>query len=807
VSSVGELDFGAEPVPLRKGEDRYRRLVDSIDGIVWEARPDFTFTFVSRQAERILGFPAERWVSEPGFWASRLHPEDRDYAIAFCQEQTARLVPHTFEYRMIAADGRVVWLRDLVSVEARDGAPLLLTGIMVDVTALRETESRLERGEERLRKLIESAEEGVWLVDENDRTSLVNAKMASIVGYRPEEMLGHPPFDFMDEEQRLQSMRNLRERRRGLSARVDARLRRKDGRSRWVSIAGSPVLDRDGRYNGTVAMVADIHDRRRNEFLLQAQTDIFGLLLEGKGLNDALHRLAEAVERMEDNALVSILLVAGDGRRYGLGAAPSFPEDLRRAIDGAILNPEAGSCGVAIARRELVICEDVPNDPRWAPYPWVVDRLGVRTCWSIPFFARDNSILGTFAIYFRERRKPDDSDLQLLRGAAAAAALVVEHVKTREALNESITRLEESEERFRILADAGVDGVVIHEKGKILLANANQARIFGYEVAELEKMSVVDITAPESLPLVRENLGGLSKPPYLILCRRRDGSTFWGEVRSRDGFFDGRPVRVSTLRDVTDRKLWEEQRERALEQERAAKLEAERNIRLRDDFLAIASHELKTPLTPLKLDLQLQRRYLRQVGLPPSHQTNLLFHAIDHADREYQRLSDLVDDLLDVSRISAGYLALKRSRFDLSALARDVLDRLSRPIARAKCLLEMTIVPDVVGDWDPSRLEQVLTNLVTNAIKYGAGAPVHVDLFLRDGRAVLRVRDHGIGIDPEHHATIFERFVRLAPLEHYGGLGLGLFIVHEIVKAHGGTISVESAKGKGATFTVELPCG
>ncbi|MGC5124389.1 PAS domain-containing protein, partial [Escherichia coli] len=74
-------------------------------------------------AERILGFPAERWVSEPGFWASRLHPEDRDYAIAFCQEQTARLVPHTFEYRMIAADGRVVWLRDLVSVEARDGAP------------------------------------------------------------------------------------------------------------------------------------------------------------------------------------------------------------------------------------------------------------------------------------------------------------------------------------------------------------------------------------------------------------------------------------------------------------------------------------------------------------------------------------------------------------------------------------------------------------------------------------------------------------------------------------------------------------
>ncbi|WP_437775068.1 AAA family ATPase [Sorangium sp. So ce1097] len=232
--------------------------------------------------------------------------------------------------------------------------------------------------------------------------------------------------------------------------------------------------------------------------------------------------------------------------------------------------------------------------------------------------------------------------------------------------------------------------------------------------------------------------------------------------------------------------------------------EAQAAIARRDEFLLVASHELKTPLTSLLMQAQLLERQLRRrerAELSPER----LEGTIQILNRQLARLGRLVDELLDVTRMSAGRLTLARAQVDLAALAREVVERMSQQLTNAGCPTELDLDEPVVGDWDPSRIEQILINLVSNAAKYGAGSLIHVGVRRQADRAVLIIRDHGIGIAEADQARIFERFERAVSVRNFGGLGLGLYIVRWIVAAHGGAIRVESKPGAGATFVVELP--
>ncbi|WP_164020902.1 PAS domain-containing sensor histidine kinase [Pyxidicoccus trucidator] len=232
--------------------------------------------------------------------------------------------------------------------------------------------------------------------------------------------------------------------------------------------------------------------------------------------------------------------------------------------------------------------------------------------------------------------------------------------------------------------------------------------------------------------------------------------------------------------------------------------EAQDAIRARDTFLSVASHELNTPLTSLTLNVQALRRDLepRATGGSPPEALATKVHAVQ---RQLSRLSSLVRELLDVSRITAGRLRLEREDLDLAALAREMVPRFSEDLARAGCELRLDAPGPVTGHWDRLRLEQVLQNLLSNAIKYGRGRPIDVRVGADGERAWLSVRDEGVGIDPQGQTRLFQRFERLASERHYGGLGLGLWIVKQIVDALEGRIRVESAPGQGSTFTVELP--
>jgi PAS domain S-box-containing protein len=278
-----------------------------------------------------------------------------------------------------------------------------------------------------------------------------------------------------------------------------------------------------------------------------------------------------------------------------------------------------------------------------------------------------------------------------------------------------------------------------------------------------------------------------------------DGRERWVEGRGQVLFdSSGKAVRfMGTGVDITARKTVEFERERLLQ-------ELAKAVRLRDTFLAVASHELKTPLTPLALRLAQLKREAR-AAQSGEHSRAREVQSLEIAEAQVKKLAVLVDGLLDVSRIAEGRLSFNLEEVDVSEVVRDTVSSMEPLATRAGTPILMGPMEKGIGRFDPVRLGQVVSNLLSNALKYGAGKPVHVAVESGVDAARLVIRDEGIGIEPEDMGRIFGKFERAVSERHYGGLGLGLYLTRQIVEAMGGFVKAESAPGQGATFTVELP--
>jgi len=350
---------------------------------------------------------------------------------------------------------------------------------------------------------------------------------------------------------------------------------------------------------------------------------------------------------------------------------------------------------------------------------------------------------------------------------------------------------------FKGTLDAVLDLVVIFdaEQWRFRYLNQGASILLGYPQEELSQMRLVDFMAEHDEARFRELLaplrnGAESRVTLETRCTRKDGREIPVEFSFQIVPAGGRHV-VAIARDITERKVSELEREQLYR-------EALDAIRARDEFLSIASHELRTPLSSLKLQLE---NMLRPGGEAPESFRDRLAVAA----RQAERLTRLISQLLDVTRITSGRLHLELEECDLKEVAADVVNRFRADAAKAKSPVTLGTREPVVGKFDRLRVEQVVTNLLANALKFGAGKPIEVEVAAAGECARLVVRDHGIGIPPEDAKRIFLRFERAKSAKTYAGLGLGLYIVRHIVEAHGGTIRVESQPGAGSTFIVELP--
>ena len=232
--------------------------------------------------------------------------------------------------------------------------------------------------------------------------------------------------------------------------------------------------------------------------------------------------------------------------------------------------------------------------------------------------------------------------------------------------------------------------------------------------------------------------------------------------------------------------------------------EAREAIRTRDEFLSIASHELRTPLTPLSLQTEAIER-IAAANIPDERMRSEILRRLATCGRQVERMTRLVLNLLDVSRLRAGRLELQLDDLDLRELASDITARFQDDLSRSGRRIELAVDGPVIGRWDRSRLDQVLTNLVSNAVRYGGKKPIAVALSRKVKQATITVSDQGAGIEEKDLGRIFERFERGESSRSHGGLGLGLYIARRIIEAHGGSIAVRSRVGEGSTFQVDLP--
>ncbi|MDC0742792.1 AAA family ATPase [Polyangium mundeleinium] len=515
-----------------------------------------------------------------------------------------------------------------------------------------------------------------------------------------------------------------------------------------------------------------------------------------------LARLLETLMRalvQRAGAQRGLLLLVRDDELRIEAEASSGPAGVR--VNVAARSPTASAVPASIVTyvrrsRETVILDDAAQPSLFSRDPYLASH-GPRSLLCLPIVQQAH-VIGVLYLendlapgaFTRER-------LMVVELLASQAAISLQNAILFDALHRS-------EAQLRAIVDNTTALISVKDlEGRHLLVNRRLAEVLGRDDAigrTNEELFPADLA--ESLSKndrkVLESMAPLEVEEHVPLP---DGLhthlSMKVPLRDATGATYG-VCGVST--DITQRAEAEKERERLLR-------EAQEALRIRDEFLNIASHELNTPLTPLRLQVQLLRRRLEDPALAANPKLQGLPRLLEIANHSVERLEKLVGELLDVVRIGAGKLSLALEDVDLATLAREAIDGLQHQVTVAGCTVELVASEPVVGRWDRFRIEQVFINLLTNAIKYGMGKPITVGARRVGPRAEFWVEDRGMGIPKDDQARIFERFERAVSSRSFGGLGLGLYIARQIVEAHGGTIRVHSEPGHGATFTVELPGG
>ena len=332
--------------------------------------------------------------------------------------------------------------------------------------------------------------------------------------------------------------------------------------------------------------------------------------------------------------------------------------------------------------------------------------------------------------------------------------------------------------------------VIKADDGRIIDANKSAERSYGYSHDELLARTIFDLRTNDPAMVseqmrVADTQGAL----FEAVHRRSDGSTFPVEVSSQGETIGEQRTLLSVVRDISERQRLQREREALIET-------TQRALELRDEFLVVASHELRSPVTNVSLQLQQLMRLIERSDLVPQFAA-----ATRAAIGELTRLTGLISTLLD-AQATRGNIVLAKGEVELAEIVDEIARRLrTRPDLASPMVVH---VPQVRGHWDRLRLEQVITNLLINAHKYGRGRPIAVVGAVEDRVVHLDIRDQGIGISKDDVGRIFDKFERAVPAS-YGGFGLGLYITRQIVEAHGGCITLHSTLGEGSTFRITLP--
>ncbi len=664
-----------------------------------------------------------------------------------------------------------------------------------------------------LAAIIASSDDAIISKDLAGRVLSWNASAARIFGYAAREMVGQPitriiPPELQDQEEMI-----LRALRRG--ERIDhyetVRIA-KEGRRVDVSLTVSPIHDAGGRVIGAAKIARDITERKRAQVMLQE---------EARAL-DTLNRVGRTVAAELDISRVAQVVTDAATELCGAAFGALFYNTTGETGDSYVLcaisgaprevfskfpPPRAGALFEATFRGEGVVrCEDVARDPRYgksAPhFGMAAGQLPVRSYLAVPVVSRTGAVLGGLFFGHPQAGVFTPRSERLIGGIAAQAAVAIDNARLYQAAKDEIAAraaveaaLRRSDRVYRAIGDSIDFGIwVCDVEGRNTYASDSFLELVGMTQAQCSEFGWTRVLHPDDADHTAAAWRECVRQGGMWNCEHR--------VLGTDGKYHPVLARGAPVRDDTGHILCWAGINLDISDMKNAEEELLRADRRKDEFLAILAHELRNPLAPMRYALAVAR----QPGRTAEHQ----HHAEEVIERQLKHMSRLLDDLLDVSRITHGTLEIRKAPIELTSVIATAIEA-ARPLIDAK-RHELTLelpVNTVRLDADLVRLSQVFANLLINAAKYtDPGGQINLRAWQEQGSVAVSVRDNGIGIAPEVMPRMFTLFTqaRSALDRSEGGLGIGLALVKGVVSLHGGSIEARSAGARlGSEFIVRLP--
>lgn len=640
--------------------------------------------------------------------------------------------------------------------------------IVVEVTEQRRAHDALQASEERYRSLVEAMAQPVWTTNKRGEVVEPAPRWLTFTGQTHAEHLGLGWLAAIHPDDRKRVVRGWVESlRTRASYQGEFRLKFHTGGYRNVVGRAVPVFDKKGDIREWVSTAEDVTERKQAEaqvenerarlhsVLMSAPASI-AILSGTEQIYTLVNPFYQRFSKGMDLTGRSLKSMSPNGKEYSELLARTF------------------TTGEAQTQKELPIATD--------------------------FYGTGKQSTRRFDVVYQPLRDVNGQVDSVL----SFAMDVTDRVEAREKLEEWAASLRNQQQWLEAVLDRTPVALILMEPrtGRAIFANQAARRMAGGEFPEglrVERYAGTYLFTDEAgRELLSEEVPGVraarGEPVHAL-------PVVWHTPTGRYSLLveaaplpaqHGHPAAVLLAhQDVSELRKTQAQLQHA--------------VTLRDEFLTVASHELKTPLTPLQLKLQSLMRDAQTASSLESLQERVVRTA-ESVSGQIRKMTTLINDLLEVTQLTGPAAPLRLEPVDLASVVQEVMEGFKAQAAKVGCELRLQASPGVVGHWDRHRLEQVTASLVSNALKYGAGRPVTLTVERCRGMARLIVKDEGIGIAPGSLQAIFDKFTRAVSTRHYGGLGLGLFITRQIVEAHQGTLRAESQPGQGATFIVELPC-
>ena len=804
-----------------ESERRFRDLVQGLDAIVWEGEAsgeDLRFTFVSRRAEAILGFPAERWLTEPDFWKDRVHPDDLDAVSGFCRRileygggSHGEGAAWEVEFRMQAADGRMVWFHNRAR-QAAIPAGSRPSGVMTDITERKQAKQALIDSEQRYAALFEAAPVPMYVFANDSKQFLaVNPAAIQGYGYSAEEFLSMTLFDIHDPAQHDLVRQKLAEdvpRRQGTW-----RYRRKDG-SVFSAVAVSQAVEYAGRAARFVvapdvtAQVQAEKEVAEHLFTLQRAADAAQAITWHQTLKGTLQEVADQARGVIGAHMAVVSLHKDNDWSQAINIRSLSDKfatyrGLHQAMDGKGIY--ALVCETNHAMR--LTQAELEAHPRWRGFGSHAGKHPPMRGWlAVPLMARDGKNIGLLQLSDKFEGEFTQTDeyvalelAQLASGAIENARLIEEVSQLNSGLEQKVAErtaaLTRQEAMFRALSDQAPQVIwTADPRGIVTYLNRAWFELAGGKAEDwLGGGKLYGAVHPEDLAAVKANWQVVSADLSLFSGTRR--------LRAKDGSYHTMAYRASPVLDEQGKVLFWVGIDADITEMKAVEMALRLANQELQSFSYSVSHDLRSPLNTISGFSQLLAKQLGGSG------NDKLRHYLSRIQAGAAQMGQLIADLLALSQVSRA--TLHHETVDLSALARSIADDLQAH--RGERQVALQIESGLQAQADAGLVRVVLENLLSNAWKFSgqqARAEISVGHTLdAAGEPVFFVRDNGAGFDMAYADKLFTPFQRLHAADEFAGTGIGLATVKRVIERHGGRLWADAAPGRGATFFFTLPKG